>query len=120
MVLDDKGAAEAEGLCLDIVGDPLVKTLAAVGQDIAGFRPLRLGAAEQSKLHDTAPAVLPPKVSAGRRYAKYRNPIAAITTRHDQPVIAGSAATRQSRWERAPGARLLRRARNDDGRDTPC
>jgi hypothetical protein len=51
VMLDDKGAVEAERLGLDIVLDPLAEALAAVGQFRAGHGPPRLGAAEKSKPH---------------------------------------------------------------------
>ena len=51
MVLDDKGAVEAERLGLDIVLDPLAETLAAVGHFRAGAGPPRLRAAEKSETH---------------------------------------------------------------------
>ena len=52
MVLDDKGAAKAERLGLDIVLDKVAEALAAV--ELAGLRaggPPRRGAAEQAELH---------------------------------------------------------------------
>src|SRR5205814_8073064 len=51
MVLDDKGRVKSERLGLDIVLDPLAKSLAAVGQLRPRGRSPRLRAAEQSKPH---------------------------------------------------------------------
>src|SRR6476646_4121667 len=51
MVFDDKRRVKSERLGLDIVLDPLAKSLAAVGQLRTRGRPPRLGAAEQSKPH---------------------------------------------------------------------